>query len=69
MVISKDDIVNLGIPAQDTTYSDATASASGLLSSTDKTTYDGYAALIAELQNKINELEGRIITLEGGSTT
>ena len=68
-VVSKDDIVNLGIPAQDTTYSDATASASGLLSSTDKTTYDGYAALIVELQNKINELEGRIITLEGGSTT
>ena len=69
VVVSKDDIVNLGIPAQDTTYSDATTSASGLLSSTDKTTYDGYAALIAELQNKINELEGRIVALEGGSAT
>lgn len=69
VAVSKDDVVNLGIPAQDTTYSDATTSASGLLSSTDKTTYDGYAALITELQNKINELEGRIATLEGGSAT
>ena len=69
VAVSKDDIVNLGIPAQDTTYGEATTDASGLLSSTDKTTYDGYAALIAELQNKINELEGRIATLEGGSAT
>lgn len=68
-VVTKEDIVGLGVPAQDTTYSDATTSASGLLSSTDKTTYDGYATLISELQNKINELEEKIATLEGGSTT
>lgn len=68
-VVTKEDIVGLGVPAQDTTYSDATISASGLLSSTDKTTYDGYATLISELQNKINELEEKIAILEGGSAT
>lgn len=69
MAVSKDDIVNLGIPAQDTTYSDATISASGLLSSTDKAIYDGYDTLITELQKKINELEKRIDALDGGGAT
>ena len=38
--ISKADIVALGIPAQDTTYSIATTSANGLMSSTDKQSLD-----------------------------
>ena len=58
--VSKDDIVGLGIPAQDTTYVDATTSASGLLSSADKTTYDGYATTIASLQSQIDELKALV---------
>lgn len=42
--VAKSDITGLGIPAQDTTYVDATASASGLMSSADKTKVDGVAA-------------------------
>lgn len=57
VAVSKDDIVGLGIPSKDTTYSNATTSASGLLSASDKTKYDGYAATIASLQSQINELK------------
>lgn len=39
--VAKADITGLGIPAQDTTYSAATASKDGLLSSADKTKLDG----------------------------
>ena len=39
--VTKDDIVGLGIPAQDTTYTAATQSADGLMSSADKTKLDG----------------------------
>lgn len=39
--VAKADIVALGIPAQDTTYSAATAAADGLMSSTDKSKLDG----------------------------
>jgi len=39
--VAKADITALGIPAQDTTYSAATQSANGLMSSTDKTKLDG----------------------------
>lgn len=60
VAVSKDDIVGLGVPAQDTTYGDATTSASGLLSSADKTTYDGYAATIASLQSQIDELKALV---------
>jgi len=42
VAITKEDITNLGIPAQDTTYSIATAFANGLMSSTDKTLFDFY---------------------------
>lgn len=40
----KSDITALGIPGQDTTYSDATQSAAGLMSSTDKAKLDGIAS-------------------------
>lgn len=42
--VVKSDITALGIPAQDTTYSAATTSAAGLMSSADKTKLDGIAA-------------------------
>ena len=41
--VTKTDITNLGIPAQDTTYSAATQSAAGLMSANDKTKLDGIA--------------------------
>ena len=42
--VSKTDITELGIPSQDTTYSVATTSANGLMSSTDKSKLDGIAS-------------------------
>lgn len=39
--VVKSDITGLGIPAQDTTYSNATTSAAGLMSADDKTKLDG----------------------------
>ena len=41
--VTKDDITGLGIPAQDTTYSNATTSKAGLMSTTDKSKLDGIA--------------------------
>ena len=43
-VIAKADIVALGIPAQDTTYADATTSVHGLMAATDKTKLNGIAS-------------------------
>lgn len=42
--VTKADITNLGIPAQDTTYGVASGSSNGLMSSADKTKLDGIAA-------------------------
>lgn len=39
--VAKNDITALGIPAQDTTYNNATTSAAGLMSAADKTKLDG----------------------------
>jgi hypothetical protein len=41
--VAKTDITGLGIPAQDTTYADATTSTHGLMSAADKTKLDGVA--------------------------
>lgn len=41
--VVKDDIVALGIPAQDTTYNEATTSTAGLMSASDKTKLNGIA--------------------------
>lgn len=60
VAVTKDDIVGLGIPAQDTTYDDATPTISGLLSYSDKTIYDNYAGMIADLQQQINELKALV---------
>lgn len=41
---AKDDITDLGIPGQDTTYAPATASVNGLMSAADKSKLDGFGA-------------------------
>ena len=41
--VAKADITGLGIPAQDTTYADATTSTHGLMNAADKTKLDGVA--------------------------
>ena len=43
--VTKSDITNLGIPAQDTTYQEATTSSAGLMSALDKTSLKGIAAV------------------------
>ena len=58
--VAKGDITALGIPAQDTTYVDATTSASGLMSAADKTKLDG----IADGADKLPEggTNGQVLT-------
>ena len=69
--VSKSDIVELGLPAQDTTYEVATITTvgedgveipgvDGLLSSLDKEKYDAYEATIANLQSQIDALRALI---------
>ena len=69
VAVSKDDIVGLGIPAQDTTYEDATADTSGLLSATDKVAYDGYATTIENLQSQIDALRALVESYHGVEET
>lgn len=56
--VTKQDIVNLGIPAQDTTYSDVVAGgASGLMSGADKTKLDGIqVATDPEVESMLDEV-------------
>lgn len=57
--VAKADITGLGIPAQDTTYSPATASADGLMSSADKTKLDGITvATDEEVAEMLQEVFG-----------
>lgn len=51
VAVEKSDITALGIPAQDTTYSPATTTANGLMSSTDKTKLNN----VAEGATAVNE--------------
>ena len=62
--VVKGDITALGIPAQDTTYVDATTGASGLMSAADKTKLDG----IAEEADKLPDggTEGQVLTKTSG---
>ena len=52
--VVKDDITLLGIPAQDTTYSDATASVSGLMSASDKANFDVMLEDIRNILGMVN---------------
>lgn len=58
--VTKQDIVGLGIPAQDTTYSDVVAGgASGLMSGADKTKLDGIeVATDPEVKSMLDEVFG-----------
>lgn len=65
--VTKQDIVALGIPAQDTTYQPATTEANGLMSKEDKTKLDGMeVALNTEVTAMLNEVFG---TTENGQET
>lgn len=63
---TKNDIVNLGIPGEDTTYEIAVATTEtedgvdGLLSAIDKAKYDKYEATIASLQQQIADLKALV---------
>lgn len=55
--VAKEDITDLGIPGQDTTYSAATSTAAGLMSAADKTKLDGMTlATDAEVTEMLNEV-------------
>ncbi len=57
--VAKADITALGIPAQDTTYSPATTSENGLMTSDDKSKLDGITiATDAEVTEMLNEVFG-----------
>ena len=69
--VTKTDITGLGIPAQDTTYTDVTASgASGLMTGADKTKMDGIAVGATKVEAsdtpgniKINGSETPVVTI------
>ena len=62
--VAKADITALGIPAQDTTYADATTSTHGLMSATDKTKLNGVSA--GAQVNKIESVKvnGTALTID-----
>ena len=69
--VAKEDITNLGIPAQDTTYSVATTTANGLMSSTDKSKLDGItesADAVSVTQSLTSGTEVGSITVNGTAT-
>lgn len=57
--VTKSDITKLGIPAQDTTYTEVTQSANGLMTASDKTKLDGMTiATDAEVTEMLTEVFG-----------
>lgn len=57
--VTKDDITNLGIPAKDTTYGNATAAADGLMDAADKSKLDGMSiATDSEVSEMLAEVYG-----------
>ena len=62
--VAKADITGLGIPAQDTTYADATTSTHGLMSAADKTKLNGVAT--GAQANKIESVKvnGTALTID-----
>ena len=67
--VAKSDITALGIPAQDTTYGDATTSASGLMSSGDKTKLNGIATGAEVNQNAFSNVVVGSTTISADSKT
>lgn len=72
--VSKSTITNLGIPGQDTTYSEATTSASGLMSASDKGKLNRMASVSCEVASDFGTAlgygtkAGYIAFAEGGDT-
>lgn len=66
--VAKSDITSLGIPAQDTTYSDATQSSAGLMSATDKAKLDGVAAGATDNEGTVTSVAAGT-GLTGGTIT
>lgn len=67
--VAKTDITSLGIPAQDTTYGNATTSAAGLMSSDDKTKLNGIAAGAEVNQNAFSNVKVGSTTVAADSKT
>ena len=70
--VTKTDITALGIPAQDTTYSEATTTSAGLMSATDKSRLDGLVATGGEAnQNAFSNVVvgDKIITADNTTDT
>ena len=67
--VAKSDITALGIPAQDTTYSDATTSTSGLMSSGDKTKLNGVATGAEVNQNAFSNVTIGSTTISADAKT
>lgn len=65
--VTKEDITGLGIPAQDTTYGEATAEAAGLMSSADKVRFDAMPSIHSETPETL--VEGDIIIKDITPTT
>jgi len=57
--VAKEDITGLGIPAQDTTYGEATQETAGLMSAADKKKIDGM--VIAE-DSEVTEMLNEVFT-------
>lgn len=68
--VVKADITGLGIPAQDTTYENATTTTNGLMSSTDKTKLDGInlSALVKSVNGVTPDSNGNVAIEVGGGT-
>lgn len=66
---AKTDITSLGIPAQDTTYDNATTSAAGLMSSDDKTKLNGIAAGAEVNQNAFSNVKVGSTTVSADTKT
>lgn len=67
--VSKADITALGIPGTNTTYSTATTSANGLMSSTDKAKLDGIASGAQKNQNAFSNVKVDNTTISADTTT
>ena len=59
--VAKADITGLGIPAQDTTYADATTSTHGLMSAADKTKLDGVTKEIASAVSGVTQIDYSVV--------
>lgn len=68
--VTKADITSLGIPSQDTTYSDATTSKSGLMSASDKTKLNNIQDLVKSVSSPLSLNNGTLsATTYNGTTT